>query len=76
MKCYLVTGGAGFFGSIMKRILLNGGHRVVSIDLQSDDLAHSQVDLTRQSHLLMDEWRKEGFQQDDSEWWSSQDLLL
>ncbi|MBR5276366.1 MAG: NAD(P)-dependent oxidoreductase [Bacteroidaceae bacterium] len=40
MKCYLVTGGAGFFGSIMKRILLNGGHRVVSIDLQSDDLVY------------------------------------
>ena len=39
MNCYLITGGAGFFGSIMKKILLNGGNRVVSIDLQGDDLA-------------------------------------
>ena len=39
MNCYLITGGAGFFGSIMKRILLDGGNRVVSIDLQDDDLA-------------------------------------
>ena len=38
MNCYLITGGAGFFGSIMKRILLDGGNRVVSIDLQDDNL--------------------------------------
>src|SRR5579859_7809858 len=33
----LVTGGAGFFGGILKRRLLSEGHRCVSIDLQSDD---------------------------------------
>ena len=38
MNCYLITGGAGFFGSIMKRILLDGGNRVVSIDLQGEDI--------------------------------------
>lgn len=37
MKTYLVTGGAGFFGSILKKELLNLGFNVVSIDLQHDD---------------------------------------
>jgi nucleoside-diphosphate-sugar epimerase len=36
----LVTGGAGFFGGILKRRLLDSGVRVVSIDLQKDDLTH------------------------------------
>lgn len=40
MKTYLVTGGAGFFGSIMKKILLEQDDRVVSIDLQPDDTEH------------------------------------
>lgn len=39
-KTYLVTGGAGFFGSILKRILLERGHRVVSIDLEPDPFVH------------------------------------
>ena len=38
MSCYLVTGGAGFFGSIMKNALLDRGDRVVSIDLEPDPL--------------------------------------
>ena len=34
-SCYLVTGGAGFFGTILKKYLLdNGGGGVVSIYLQ------------------------------------------
>ena len=38
MAHYLVTGGAGFFGSIMKTILLDRGDTVVSIDLEPDPL--------------------------------------
>jgi nucleoside-diphosphate-sugar epimerase len=37
MKTVLVTGGAGFFGSILVERLLREGMRVVSIDLQADD---------------------------------------
>src|SRR5258708_5596413 len=33
----LVTGGAGFFGSILIQRLLNEGFHVVSVDLQPDD---------------------------------------
>ena len=38
MAHYLITGGAGFFGSILKNILLDRGHSVVSIDLEPDSL--------------------------------------
>jgi len=40
MATYLVTGGAGFFGTIMKKMLLDRGHKVVSIDLEPDSLEH------------------------------------
>lgn len=40
MKNVLLTGGAGFFGSILKTKVLDLGHRCVSIDLCSDDTAH------------------------------------
>ncbi len=40
MKRYLVTGGAGFFGSILKRRLLDDGAEVVSVDLMPDGLRH------------------------------------
>lgn len=33
----LITGGAGFFGSILKQRVLELGHRCVSIDLQPDE---------------------------------------
>ncbi len=36
MKTYLITGGAGFFGTILKKYLLDKGHRIISIDLISD----------------------------------------
>jgi nucleoside-diphosphate-sugar epimerase len=40
MKTALVTGGSGFFGSILKRRLLDLGIEVVNIDLQRDDEKH------------------------------------
>ena len=40
MKSALVTGGSGFFGSILKRRLLEDGVRVVNVDLQKDDQEH------------------------------------
>lgn len=40
MGTYLITGGAGFFGSILKEELLNNGHSCVSIDLEPDDYKH------------------------------------
>ncbi len=40
MARFLVTGGAGFFGGILKRRLLAGGARVVSVDLVPDADRH------------------------------------
>ncbi|MDR3298195.1 MAG: NAD(P)-dependent oxidoreductase [Candidatus Nomurabacteria bacterium] len=40
MKTILITGGAGFLGSILKKELLNKKYQVVSIDLQKDDFDH------------------------------------
>lgn len=37
MGHYLVTGGAGFFGGILKRRLVHEGHTVVSVDLEQDE---------------------------------------
>jgi nucleoside-diphosphate-sugar epimerase len=37
---FLVTGGAGFFGGILKRQLLESGAEVVSVDLVPDSLRH------------------------------------
>lgn len=37
MACYLITGGAGFFGSILKKHFLRMGAKCVSIDLEPDD---------------------------------------
>lgn len=36
----LLTGGAGFFGSILKQELVQKGYTCVSIDLQKDDFKH------------------------------------
>lgn len=56
MKTILVTGGAGFFGGIMKRHILEQGHRCISVDLVKDDdeypnLAKYQVDI-RDANVL------------------------
>ena len=40
MKSYLITGGAGFFGTILKKHLLSNGAKCVSIDLEKDDFKH------------------------------------
>ncbi len=40
MAHYLITGGAGFFGSILKKILLDRGDAVVSVDLEPDTMKH------------------------------------
>ena len=37
MKTILVTGGAGFFGGIVKRHILEQGYRCISVDLVKDE---------------------------------------
>jgi UDP-glucose 4-epimerase len=37
MAHYLVTGGSGFFGGVLKRRLLREGHTVVNLDLEPDE---------------------------------------
>ena len=43
MKPVLVTGGAGFFGGLLKQRLLKDGAAVVSLDLEPDDTNHPQL---------------------------------
>lgn len=40
MSCYLITGGAGFFGTILKQYFLDKGAQCVSIDLEPDNFKH------------------------------------
>jgi len=40
MKTYLVTGGSGFFGTVLKRRLLSEGHYVINVDLHEDEERH------------------------------------
>lgn len=44
MKTYILTGGSGFFGTILKRCLLEDGHSVVSIDLHHDEDQHPNLE--------------------------------
>jgi len=43
MKCFLITGGAGFFGSILKKRLLEQGNKCISIDLMEDFYTHENL---------------------------------
>jgi nucleoside-diphosphate-sugar epimerase len=43
MKSVLITGGAGFFGGLLKQSLLDRGYSCVSIDLEKDDASHSNL---------------------------------
>lgn len=43
MSTVLVTGGAGFFGSLIKKHLLECGHACVSIDLEEDTDKHPRL---------------------------------
>lgn len=43
MKTILITGGAGFFGDLLKRELLEQGYRCVSIDVEKDDYEHPNL---------------------------------
>ena len=50
MKTLLVTGGGGFFGGIVKRHILEQGHRCISVDLVPDEdeypnLVRHQLDI-------------------------------
>ena len=40
MPTYLLTGGAGFFGGILQKRLLDSGASVVDVDLQKDPASH------------------------------------
>ena len=40
MSTYLITGGAGFFGSILKKHFLDKGDTCISIDLELDHFEH------------------------------------
>jgi nucleoside-diphosphate-sugar epimerase len=56
MKTVLVTGGAGFFGGVLKRTLLSEGMRCISVDICPDEDEHPnlvshQVDILDQSSL-------------------------
>ncbi len=43
MSTILITGGAGFFGDVLKRRLIRDGFDCVSVDLQPDPTVHSQL---------------------------------
>lgn len=51
MKTVLVTGGAGFFGGVLKRTLLSEGMRCISVDICPDEDEHPNL-VKRQLDIL------------------------
>lgn len=56
MKTILVTGGAGFFGGVLKRQILEDGNRCISVDIVPDEDSHAnlrkeQVDIRHRAEL-------------------------
>jgi nucleoside-diphosphate-sugar epimerase len=43
MQTVLLTGGSGFFGSLLKQRLINDGYRCVNLDLLPDESVHSNL---------------------------------
>ena len=48
MKTVMVTGGAGFFGGILKRAILESGDRCISVDVVPDHDEHPNLE----KHLI------------------------
>lgn len=58
MASYLITGGAGFFGTILKKYLISKGAKCVSVDLEKDNFIHGNFISYRgdiNDNKLMDE---------------------
>ena len=58
MASYLITGGAGFFGTILKKYLISKGAKCVSVDLEKDNFIHDNFISYRgdiNDNKLMDE---------------------
>lgn len=43
MKTVMVTGASGFFGGILKRTMLDAGHRVINVDIVRDEDKHPNL---------------------------------
>ncbi len=43
MRTVLVTGGAGFFGGVLKRRILDSGNRCISVDICPDEDEHANL---------------------------------
>jgi len=58
MKNILITGGAGFFGSLLKQTLLEKGYLCVSIDLEKDSTSHENLRIIQGDIRNMDTMRE------------------
>jgi len=58
MKNVLITGGAGFFGSLLKQALLDRGYLCVSIDLEKDSASHKNLTVIQGDIRNMDTMRE------------------